>query len=214
MAKQGTNTIPIVAVSPADAVAIGLVANLARPGAHVTGLSYLGTELIPKQMEFLKETVPNLSRMAALSNPANPTHAPRLRAAEIAAKELRVTLERVEVRTPSELNNAFVTMTRARVRGVLVLSDPMFAAEAGRLAQIAIQPTDQSRDSRGCDTAAVNRCCAAACCRHRCGHPTARADGRSRRMLDGSGDPGSCDRRSNARSSSCRRLRKMKRSAT
>jgi len=136
-AKQGTSTIPIVAVDPADAVAIGLVASLARPGGNVTGLSYLGTELIAKQMGLLKEAVPNLSRVAALSNPANPTHAPRLRAADIAAQGLRVNLELLEARTPSELNKAFAAMIRARVGGVLVLTDPMFNAEARRLAQLA-----------------------------------------------------------------------------
>jgi putative tryptophan/tyrosine transport system substrate-binding protein len=136
-AKHGTSTIPIVAVDPADAVAIGLVASLARPGGNVTGLSYLGTELIAKQMELLKEAVPNLSRVAALSNPANPTHAPRLRAANIAAQGLRVSLELIEARTPSELNKAFATMMRARVGGVLVLTDPMFNVEARRLAQLA-----------------------------------------------------------------------------
>ena len=136
-AKHGTSTIPIVAVSPADAVAIGLVASLARPGANVTGLSYLGTELIAKQIELLKEAVPNLSRVAALSNPANPTHAPRLRAAVIGAQGLRVHLESIEARTPSELDKAFATIMRARVGGVLVLSDPMFAAEARRLVQFA-----------------------------------------------------------------------------
>ena len=136
-AKQGTSTISIVAVDPADAVAIGLVASLARPGGNVTGLSYLGTELIAKQMGLLKEAVPNLSRVAALSNPANPTHAPRLRAADIAAQGLRVNLELIEARTPGELNKAFAAMMRARAGGVLVLTDPMFNAEARRLAQLA-----------------------------------------------------------------------------
>jgi putative ABC transport system substrate-binding protein len=136
-AKDGTRTIPIVAVAPADAVAIGLVASLARPGGNVTGLSYLGTELIAKQMGLLKEAVPNLSRVAALSNPANPTHAPRLRAADIAAQGLRVNLELIEARIPSELEKAFATMRRARVGGVLVVSDPMFHAEPRRLAQLA-----------------------------------------------------------------------------
>jgi putative ABC transport system substrate-binding protein len=136
-AKHGTSTIPIVAVSPADAVAIGLVASLARPGGNVTGLSYLGTELIGKQMELLREAAPSLSRMAALSNPANPTHAPRLRAAAIGAQGLRVHLEPIEARTPAELDKAFATMMRARVGGVLVLSDPMFGDEARRLAQLA-----------------------------------------------------------------------------
>ena len=136
-AKHGISTIPIVAVDPADAVAIGLVASLARPGGNVTGLSYLGTELIPKEMGLLKEAAPNLSRVAALSNPVNPTHAPRLRAAEVAAQGLRMNLELIEARTPSELNKAFAAMMRARVGGVLVLTDPMFNAEARRLAQLA-----------------------------------------------------------------------------
>ena len=118
-------------------MAIGLVASLARPGANVTGLSYLGTELIAKQIELLKEAAPNLSRVAALSNPANPTHAPRLRAAAIGAQGLRVHLEPIEARTPSELDKAFATMMRARVGGVLVLADPMFNNEARRLAQLA-----------------------------------------------------------------------------
>jgi putative ABC transport system substrate-binding protein len=136
-AKHGTSTIPIVAVSPADAVAIGLVASLARPGGNVTGLSFLGTELTGKQIELLREAAPNLSRVAALSNPANPTHAARLRAAAIAAQGLRVHLEPIEARTPAELDKAFATMMRARVGGVLVLSDPMFYDEARRLALLA-----------------------------------------------------------------------------
>jgi ABC-type uncharacterized transport system substrate-binding protein len=136
-AKHGTSTIPVVAVSPADAVAIGLVASVARPGGNVTGLSYLGTELVGKQIELLREAVPSLSRVAALSNPANPTHAPRLRAAAIAAQGLRIHLESIEARTPAELDKAFATMVRARVGGVLVVSDPMFSNEARRLAQLA-----------------------------------------------------------------------------
>jgi putative ABC transport system substrate-binding protein len=73
-AKRGIRTIPIVAMAIADAVAIGLVDTLARPGGNVTGLSFLGTELIGKQMQLFKEAVPRLPRIGILSNPANPTH--------------------------------------------------------------------------------------------------------------------------------------------
>jgi len=136
-AKHGTRAIPIVAVDPADAVAIGLVASLARPGGNVTGLSYLGTELVGKQMELLREAVPSLSRVAVLTNPANPTHSPRLRAAAAAAEQLGVKLAPIEARTQGELDKAFAEMTRMRAVGVLVLTDPMFGAEARRLAQLA-----------------------------------------------------------------------------
>ena len=136
-AKHGTRAIPIVAVDPADTVAIGLVANLARPGGNVTGLSYLGTELVDKQTELLKEAVATLSGMAVLTNPANPTHSPRLRAAAVAAQRLGVKAEPIEARTQGELDKAFAKMTRMRVGGILVLTDPMFGAAAGRLAQLA-----------------------------------------------------------------------------
>jgi putative ABC transport system substrate-binding protein len=136
-AKHGTRAIPIVAVDPADAVAIGLVASLARPGGNVTGLSYLGTELVDKQMELLKEAVATLSRVAVLTNPANPTHSPRLRAAAAAAQRLGVKLERIEARTQSELDKAFAEITRMQVGGILVVTDPMFTAAASRLATLA-----------------------------------------------------------------------------
>jgi putative ABC transport system substrate-binding protein len=136
-AKRGTHSIPIVAINPADAVAIGLVASLARPGANVTGMSYLGTELTGKQLELLKEAVPNLARVAVLWNPANPTHPPRLREAKTAVQGLGLKLEPIAARAPSEIDKAVAAMTGTRVQGVLVLSDPMFSGEARRLAQLA-----------------------------------------------------------------------------
>jgi putative tryptophan/tyrosine transport system substrate-binding protein len=136
-AKHGTRTIPIVAFGVADAVAIGLVANLARPGGNVTGLSYLGTELVNKQMELLKQAVRTLSRVAVLTNPANPTHLPRSREAATAAQGLGVKVEPIEARAPSELDKAFAEMRRLQVGGVLVLTDPMFYAASSRLAQLA-----------------------------------------------------------------------------
>jgi putative ABC transport system substrate-binding protein len=131
-AKHGTRTIPIVAVALADAVDIGLVASLARPGGNVTGLSYLGTELVGKQMELLKQAVPNLSRVAVLTRPANPTHLTRSRAAATAAQGLGVKVEPIEARTLSELDQAFAEMRRLRVGGVLVLADPMFYTASSR----------------------------------------------------------------------------------
>jgi putative ABC transport system substrate-binding protein len=136
-AKRGTQTIPIVAVAPADAVAIGLVASLARPGGNVTGLSYLGTELASKQMELLKEAIPNLSRVAILTNPANPTHLPRQEAAASTAQRLGVKSETFTARTPGDLGKAFGEMARLRVGGVLVVTDPMFSSAKDQLVQLA-----------------------------------------------------------------------------
>lgn len=71
-AKAATRSVPIV-VHVADALGTGLVANLARPDANVTGISDLHADLVPKRLEILKELVPGLSRAAFVSNPGNPT---------------------------------------------------------------------------------------------------------------------------------------------
>src|SRR5688572_3299753 len=65
-AKKATSTIPIVMANIADPVSSGLVANLARPGGNVTGLASLGTELITKRLEILKDAVPKLARVGVL----------------------------------------------------------------------------------------------------------------------------------------------------
>ena len=67
-AKQATATIPIVMAFDNDPVGSGFVANLARPGGNITGLSTFAPELSGKQLELLKEIVPKLSRVAVLGD--------------------------------------------------------------------------------------------------------------------------------------------------
>ncbi len=86
-AKNATGTIPIVMVAVAEPVRAGLVASLARPGGNITGSTLLaGMEMVGKHLELLKAAVPNLARVAVLSNPANPMHALRLDRAAAAAQ--------------------------------------------------------------------------------------------------------------------------------
>ena len=71
-AKNATKTIPVVMAFGADAVRLGIVADLARPGGNITGLTNMGAELYGKRLELLKETVPKLARVAFLWSPTNP----------------------------------------------------------------------------------------------------------------------------------------------
>jgi putative ABC transport system substrate-binding protein len=86
-ARQATRTQPIVMIG--DPVGSGLATSLARPGGNVTGLSAIvGFEIVGKRLELLKATVAQLSRVAVLSNPDNPSHASGLRAARNVASSL------------------------------------------------------------------------------------------------------------------------------
>jgi putative tryptophan/tyrosine transport system substrate-binding protein len=74
-AKKATGTIPVVMSNTGDPVGAGIVANLARPGGNITGLSLLATELSAKRLELLKETLPKLARVAVLWNPSQSAYA-------------------------------------------------------------------------------------------------------------------------------------------
>ena len=125
-AKQATNAIPIVmSGTGADPVAAGFVASLGRPGGNITGLSMLSTELSGKRLELLKETVPNLGRVAVLRNPKFPAVAIQSKETEEAAKSLRLQLQAWEVRNPQEIDSAFAAMSKAEINGLIVFSDPV-----------------------------------------------------------------------------------------
>jgi putative ABC transport system substrate-binding protein len=138
-AKQATSTIPIVMLSHPDPVGSGLVASLARPGGNVTGLSSVSPELRGKQLQLLKEVLPGLSRVAIFSNPTIPSHATDVRETQVAARTLKMRLQVVEVRTPSELPGAFSAATRERAGAVVVLSGTLFFAHRARIVELAAQ---------------------------------------------------------------------------
>jgi putative tryptophan/tyrosine transport system substrate-binding protein len=126
VAKHATTTIPIVMVGVGDPVGSGLVASLARPGGNVTGVASLAPDLVGKQLKFLKDVLPTVSRVAVLWNPANPSLALIVREADVAAQRLGVQLHLVEARGPDAFDNAFAAMTSAHAGALLVLGEPVF----------------------------------------------------------------------------------------
>ena len=138
-AKGATSTIPIVMANNADPVGSRLVASLARPGGNVTGLSGQSPDLVGKQLQLLKEAVPRLSRVAVLSNPTHPRHPLFLREAEVAARSLKVRLQILEARAPTEFAGAFSAATKESAGALLLLADPMFFGERTRIGELAAQ---------------------------------------------------------------------------
>jgi putative ABC transport system substrate-binding protein len=137
--KRLTSDISIVLVNVGDPDQSGLVISLARPGGNITGVANLGGPVVAKQLELLTQSIPGMTRIGVLRNPANRSLAAQLKGAEMAAAPLRLQLEVVDVRAPADLEAAFNRMAAAHVSGVLVLAEPLFVSERGRIAELAIK---------------------------------------------------------------------------
>jgi putative ABC transport system substrate-binding protein len=136
-AKRATDTIPIVMGVVGEAIAIGAVEGLARPGGNITGSSFFVPELNAKRLEILKEAFPRLSRVGVLLNRDNPVNATVLRAMEHTAQALKIQLRSVEVRERADLDDAVSTLVKERVGAIAVQDDAMLLAQVGQIAGLA-----------------------------------------------------------------------------
>jgi ABC-type uncharacterized transport system substrate-binding protein len=137
--RQATKTIPIVFGTNADPVGLGHVASLARPGGNITGLTIILTDLVAKQLEILKEAVPQATRIGVLFSPAAPSHRPAVQAVKTAGEKLGVQFVMVPVQTVEDFEGAFSTMSREHVGGFLAVAAPVFGSNRARLADLALK---------------------------------------------------------------------------
>ena len=134
-ARNATNTVPVVFVAALDPIETGVVTSLARPGGNVTGLTAVFADLTGKRLEFLKEMLPTLTRVALLSRPANPGHAQYVQQTQIAARILGVEFEVMSANGPDEFEAAF---HGAHGVGALIqIDDAMFTSHRQRLVELA-----------------------------------------------------------------------------
>jgi ABC-type uncharacterized transport system substrate-binding protein len=136
-AQKATKAIPIVVAAAGDPVAFGLVESLARPGGNITGLSQMAPELTGKRLELLKEMVPKLSRVAALSNPEAASSILGWKELQVPARRLGIQLHSLEVRNADELDKAFEDATRGRAGALFIVPDPLVVRNLKRIAGLA-----------------------------------------------------------------------------
>jgi putative ABC transport system substrate-binding protein len=134
-ARDGAPDLPIIMIAAGDAVGAGFVASLARPGGNLTGTTAAGEDVLAKQLELLSLVVPALKRVSVLMNSANPANAFFFDAMSSRAKNLGLRLDRIEVSTEGELDQA---MMRAKGGALLVVGDPMFGRNHARIAELAL----------------------------------------------------------------------------
>jgi ABC-type uncharacterized transport system substrate-binding protein len=136
-AKAATATIPIVSPALADAVHLGLVASVSRPGGNVTGITPYVDGLPAKQMELAREIVPGAARVGVLANLSDPKAPPQLQELEAAGRELGVKVVAADASVPDDLERAFRTLADQRIDVVVVLQTSMLLSERRRIAALA-----------------------------------------------------------------------------
>ena len=137
-AKNATSTIPIVFLA-GDPVRAGIVTNLARPDRNITGLSMVASELYLKRLQILKEAVPRVKRVAVRYNPANPGFVTATQDTFGAIRSIGMETDRIEVRSPDDLEGAFRTAKLTNADALFFISDQLFVAARGRMGNLALE---------------------------------------------------------------------------
>lgn len=132
-AKKATQTIPVVFTGIGDAIGVGLVGSLSRPGGNVTGLTLVSQDTVGKQLQLLKEAVPGMTRVAVVTNPTNPVYGPVLKDVELKGEKLHLRVDRIGVQDGSELEPAFDAARKAGVGGLVFLRDSVFVTNQEQL---------------------------------------------------------------------------------
>jgi len=140
-ARDATRAIPIVGISLAEPVAVGLIRSLARPGGNVTGTTYgVDTGIFGKQLELLKDVAPKAARVAVLTNLANSPSQPLiLDSIKATARSLGLQLQVLEARAPGEFDRAFAVMVSEGAGALHLPGDPMHFLHRARLADLALK---------------------------------------------------------------------------
>ena len=139
-AKNATklHAIPIVAIDlESDPVAAGFIASLAKPGGNLTGMFLDLAELSGKHVQFLKETVRALSRIAVLGHPV--VNAAQLRAVQVAAATLGMQIQTLELRDRKDLDSAFKAASGARAGGLIILGSPLSLLHRAQIAELELK---------------------------------------------------------------------------
>ena len=139
-AKQATNTIPVIMVTQADPVALGLIDSLAHPGGNFTGIASLQRDLSGKRLELLKDAVPKISKIGILvANDESVAHY-GLKDYKAAVHTLKLQIHSLRVRTSNpDLEAAFREAVKERIDAIVTMTSNSLFRNAKKIAELAIK---------------------------------------------------------------------------
>jgi putative tryptophan/tyrosine transport system substrate-binding protein len=137
IAKNATNTVPIVMIALGDPVGTGLVNSLAHPGGNVTGMSQMVPELAAKRLELIKDAVPAISRVLVLTYLVDPIAPLQVKAMKEAAQSLGVTLQVHDIQGADDIPVVFDAGVSEGADGLVVTAESMFVTYRARVSELA-----------------------------------------------------------------------------
>ena len=136
-AKQVTSDIPIVFASAGDPLGNGLVANLARPGGNVTGLSSQSSDSVGKRFELLRTVIPNLRRLALLGNVDSSFAVLEMGEVQSAARMLGLDVITIKIRRGEDIAPAFAAL-KERADALYIATDLLTFTQRNRIHTFAL----------------------------------------------------------------------------
>jgi putative ABC transport system substrate-binding protein len=136
-ARQATAAIPIVFPAAVDPLGSGLIASLARPGGNITGLSTQATDLAGKRLEFLREVVPAVRRLAVMANTGYPAAVSEMHELQEPARRLGVEVAPMEISRAEEIAPAIEAL-KGRADALYVVQDPLLNTNRVRISTLAL----------------------------------------------------------------------------
>lgn len=136
-AEAATHMIPIIFITGSDPITAGLVSSLYQPTGNATGVAFMFTRLMEKNLATLHELVPNALVIGVLVNPNNSNAEPQLRDLQAAASGLGLQIVALSARDESEIDTVFATRTQQKIQALLVTADGFFFGLQDKLATLA-----------------------------------------------------------------------------
>ncbi len=136
-AKDVTDKIPIVFATADDPIASGLVTSFSHPSGDMTGVTWMGVDLLAKDVDFLHELLPNVTVFGVLSNPARPDIAVQLKTAGDAANRIGRKIRALPVRVPDDIDAAFAIIDQEHIGALIISTDPLFNIQRDQIVRLA-----------------------------------------------------------------------------
>ena len=137
VAKRATSTIPIVFAQVADPLRAGIVSNLARPEANITGMSTQSTDFAAKRLSLLKEALPQATHFSVLWNRASLGAGMIFDQMRLGEEGVGVELQDIGIAAPADLEASFELAVQARSSAIFLIDDPVMQGLAVAVTALA-----------------------------------------------------------------------------